>query len=94
MTESTLSVRETRARFAHHVDRAVRGEATVIARDGAPVAALVPFADFEALEEAADMLLEREAVAVLAEGGPTVGMAELLAELSAQCREGGDGRPA
>ncbi|WP_374982867.1 type II toxin-antitoxin system Phd/YefM family antitoxin [Streptomyces fradiae] len=91
MSENTVSVREARARFAHHVDRAVRGEATVITRDGAPVAALVPIAGFEALEEAADVLLEREAAAVLAEGGPTVGMAELLAELLAQRHKGGDG---
>lgn len=39
------------------------------------------FADFNALEDAADELLAREAEAVLAEGGPTVTMAELLADL-------------
>ena len=33
-------------------------------------------------EEAADVVLAREAEAVLAEGGPTVTMAELLADLS------------
>lgn len=54
----------------------------------APVAALVPIADFNALEEAADELLAREAEAVLAEGGPTVTMAELLADLFS---ERGDG---
>ncbi|GLF99313.1 hypothetical protein SYYSPA8_33470 [Streptomyces yaizuensis] len=39
-------------------------------------------------EEAADALLAREAEAVLAEGGPTVTMAELVADLFA---EGADG---
>lgn len=45
------------------------------------MADLVPSEDFEALEEAADALLAREAEAVLAEGGPTVTLAELLANL-------------
>lgn len=44
----------------------------------------VTAADFEALEEAADMMLAREAEAVLTEGGPTVTMAELLADLFAE----------
>ena len=50
--------------------------------------ALVPIADSNALEEAADELLAREAEAVLAEGWPTVTMAELLADLFS---ERGDG---
>ncbi|GGT07883.1 hypothetical protein GCM10010286_36490 [Streptomyces toxytricini] len=37
-----------------------------------------------ALEDAADALLSREAEAVPAEGGPTVTMAELLADLFAE----------
>ncbi|MEU4728260.1 hypothetical protein [Streptomyces sp. NPDC023588] len=45
-------------------------------------------ADFNALEEAADELLAREAQAVLAEGGPTVSMAELLADLFSERGEG------
>ncbi len=52
------------------------------------MAAVVPIADFEALEEAADVLLAREAEAVLAEGGPTVSMAELLADLFSERGEG------
>ncbi|MCP9958701.1 type II toxin-antitoxin system Phd/YefM family antitoxin [Streptomyces sudanensis] len=88
MTENTVPVREARARLAGHVDLAERGTPTVITRNGAPVAAVVPIADFEALEEAADAVLAREAEAVLAEGGPTVTMAELLADLFTE-RDGG-----
>ncbi|MFH0519853.1 type II toxin-antitoxin system Phd/YefM family antitoxin [Streptomyces sp. M41] len=81
MTENSVTVREARAHLADHINRAEEGVATVITRNGAPVAAVVPISDFEALEEAADVLLAREAEEVLAEGGPTVTMAELLADL-------------
>lgn len=76
-----MTVREARAHLADHINWAEKGVPTVITRHGAPVAALVPIADFEALEEAADAGLAREAEAVLAEGGPTATMAELLADL-------------
>ncbi|WP_407565316.1 type II toxin-antitoxin system Phd/YefM family antitoxin [Streptomyces sp. 184] len=88
MTEKAVTVREARAHLADHINRAEQGTPTVITRNGAPVAAVVPIADFEALEEAADVLLAREAGAVLAEGGPTVSMAEMLAGLFT---ERGDG---
>ncbi|MER6913126.1 type II toxin-antitoxin system Phd/YefM family antitoxin [Streptomyces sp. NPDC000594] len=81
MTETSVTVREARAHLADHINRAEQGTPTVITRNGVPVAAVVPIADFEALEEAADVLLAREAEAVLAEDGPTVTMAELLADL-------------
>lgn len=51
------------------------------------MAAVVPIADFEAPEEAADLMLAQEAGAVRAGGGPTVTMPELLAELFAEERE-------
>ncbi|QES48598.1 prevent-host-death protein [Streptomyces venezuelae] len=79
--ENAVTVREARARLADHINRAEQGAPTVITRNGAPVAAIVPIADFNALEEAADELLAREAEAVLADGEPTVTMAELLADL-------------
>lgn len=88
MTENTATVREARAHLADHIRRAEEGEPTVITRNGAPVAAVVPIADFEALEEAADLMLAREAEAVLAEDGPTVSLAELLVDLFS---ERGDG---
>ncbi|MGX1758706.1 type II toxin-antitoxin system Phd/YefM family antitoxin [Streptomyces lydicus] len=83
MAESTVTVREARARLADHINRAEEGTPTVITRNGEPVAAVVPIADFNALEEAADVLLAREAEAILAQDGPTVSMAELLADLFA-----------
>lgn len=79
--DDAVTVREARAHFADHINHAEQGTPTVITRNGVPVAALVPIADFDALEEAADELLAREAEAVLAEGGPTVTMAQLLADL-------------
>ncbi|GGS30514.1 hypothetical protein GCM10010238_19550 [Streptomyces griseoviridis] len=48
------------------------------------MAAVVPFSDFEALEEAADVMSAREAEAVLAEGGTTVTLAELFTELDGE----------
>lgn len=84
MAENSVTVREARAHLADHINSAEEGVPTVITRNGAPVAAVVPIADFEALEEAADLMLAREAEAVLAEGGPTVTMAELLADLFAE----------
>ncbi|MFJ3189563.1 type II toxin-antitoxin system Phd/YefM family antitoxin [Streptomyces halstedii] len=81
MAENTVTVREARAHLADHINRAEEGTPTVITRNGQPVAAVVPIADFVALEDAADVLLAREAEAVLAQGGPTVTMAELLADL-------------
>ncbi|RLU90558.1 prevent-host-death protein [Streptomyces griseocarneus] len=86
VVDETVTVREARAHLADHINNAEQGTPTVITRNGAPVAALVPISDFEALEEAADELLAREAEAVLAEGGPTVTMAELLADLFAEDR--------
>ncbi|MET9257746.1 type II toxin-antitoxin system Phd/YefM family antitoxin [Streptomyces sp. NPDC003717] len=88
MTENTVTVREARAHLADHINHAEEGTPTVITRNGVPVAAVVPIADFEALEEAADVLLAREAEEVLAEDGPTVTMAELLADLFTE-REAG-----
>lgn len=88
MSENAVTVREARAHLAAHINRARQGSPTIITRDGAPVAALIPIADSNALEDAADELLAREAEAVLAGGGPTVTMAELPADLFS---ERGDG---
>ncbi|GAA4688689.1 hypothetical protein GCM10023347_50590 [Streptomyces chumphonensis] len=57
-------------------------------RNGVPVAAVVPIADFQALEDAADVLPAREAEAVLAGGEPTISMAELPADLFSERGEG------
>ncbi|WUH93364.1 type II toxin-antitoxin system Phd/YefM family antitoxin [Streptomyces sp. NBC_00433] len=78
MTDS-VSVREARAKLAEVIDRAVAGEATLITRNGRPAAAVIPIDEYEALEEAADELLARQAAEHLDE--PTVSMAEMLADL-------------
>jgi prevent-host-death family protein len=46
MTESAVTIREARAHIADHINRAEQGTPTVITRNGVPVAALVPIADF------------------------------------------------
>lgn len=83
MTE-TVTVREARAHLAEVIDRAEAGETTIVTRNGKRVAALVPVEVLDALDAAADELAAREAEAH--RGDPTVGMAELLADLF----EGGD----
>ncbi len=52
-----MTVREARAHLSERIDLAEEGTPTVITRNGTPVAALAPIADFEALEEAADVML-------------------------------------
>lgn len=85
-----MTVREACANPAAPIDHAERGEPTVITRDGTPVAAVVPIADFEALEEAADVL---DMEAVLAGVDPTTTVAELLTDVLADHSEpAGDDR--
>ena len=68
---------------AEAVDAAVGGEVVYLTRDGEPVAALVS-ADaaeyLEALEDAADIIAARRA---LADPAPSIPLAELLAENAA-----------
>ncbi|NEC06917.1 type II toxin-antitoxin system prevent-host-death family antitoxin [Streptomyces sp. SID7909] len=78
MTE-TVTVREARMHLAEVIDRAESGETTVVTRNGKRVAALVPIEVLDALDAAADELAAREAEAHRQD--PTVGMAELLADL-------------
>ncbi|MFC5719062.1 type II toxin-antitoxin system Phd/YefM family antitoxin [Streptomyces gamaensis] len=80
--DNIVTASEVRARLALYLNQAEQGTATVISRNGVPVAALVPLGDFQALEDAADALLAREAETVRAEGGPTASLEELVAELS------------
>ena len=83
MSDETMSVRDARAHLPELITRAEQGEPTVITRNGVPAAAVVPFEDFEALEEAVDAYLAREADRAVAddEGGPAIGMAEMVAEI-------------
>ncbi|MCX5399168.1 type II toxin-antitoxin system Phd/YefM family antitoxin [Streptomyces sp. NBC_00102] len=87
-TRRTVSVREACANPSAPIDHAERGEPTVITRDGTPVAAVVPIADFEALEEAADVL---DMEAVLAGVDPTTTVAELLTDVLADHQGPPDG---
>ncbi|MFV2196095.1 type II toxin-antitoxin system Phd/YefM family antitoxin [Nocardiopsis sp. LOL_012] len=82
MADHTMSIRDARAHLAGLVSRAESGDPTVITRNGAPAAAVVPMEDFEALEEALDMRLAQQAD--LDGGGQDdapVGMAEMVAEI-------------
>jgi prevent-host-death family protein len=82
MTDS-VTVREARTHLAGLISNAESGSPTIITRNGSPAAVLVPVADFQALEDAADVVLAREAAAVLhAEGGgPRYSLAEVIADL-------------
>ena len=82
-SESQLSVREARARFADVITRAQGGSPTVITRNGQAVAAVVPIEDFNALEDAIDRYFAREADRDLAEdpGARTYSMSDVVAAI-------------
>jgi prevent-host-death family protein len=82
MTDS-VSVREARSGLAAIIDRAIDGGATVITRDGNPVAAVVSMDDYNALEDAIDEYFARKAedVAAAEEGGPRYGMSDIVADI-------------
>jgi prevent-host-death family protein len=81
--DSTMTVRDARAHFAGIITRAQNGSPTVITRNGAPVAAVVPFEDFNVLEDAIDRYFAREADRDLAEDpdARTYSMSEVVAEI-------------
>lgn len=80
-----VPVREARAEFARLIDRAIDGGATVITRDGVPVAAVVSMSDYDALEDAIDEYFARKAEAVTEaeEGQRRFTMAEIVADIFA-----------
>ncbi|MFE4515504.1 type II toxin-antitoxin system Phd/YefM family antitoxin [Kitasatospora sp. NPDC056783] len=78
MTDA-LNIRELRARLAEVVTQAEAGEITVITRKGERVGAVVPIEILDAIEDAEDELLAREARKHLDE--PVITMAELLVDL-------------
>jgi prevent-host-death family protein len=81
--ESRMSVRDARARLAEVITRAQNGSPTVITRNGAAVAAVVPIEDFNVLEDAVDRYFAREADRDLAENSHarTYSMSEVVAAL-------------
>jgi prevent-host-death family protein len=82
-SQNQLSVRDARAHFAEVITRAQDGTPTIIARNGQPVAAVVPIEDFNALEDAIDRYFAKEADRDLAENPdePTYSMSEVVAEI-------------
>lgn len=82
MTDS-VTVRDARAGLASIIDRALDGGATVITRDGVPVAAVVSMDDFDALEDAIDEYFARRAETVEADedGQRRYTMSEIVANI-------------
>jgi len=82
-SQSELSVRDARAHLAEVITRAQRGTPTIITRNGQAVAAVVPIEDFNALEDAIDRYLAREADRDLADNpdAPTYSMSEVVAAI-------------
>jgi prevent-host-death family protein len=85
VTES-ITVRDARTHLAELITSAESGTPTVITRNGTPAAVLVPVADYQALEDAADIILAREAAAVLREEGEgrRCSLAEVIADVFAE----------
>jgi len=67
------------------------GEAVIVQREGEPIAAIIPMTDFELYKRLFDEHQDRldvEAVeAARAEGGPTVSLEDLVAELGLDMAE-------
>jgi antitoxin YefM len=85
----TVPAREFRSDLARLLDAvADRREHVVVTRRGRPAAALVPFDEYEALEETAEILSDRDALAAIEAGlaelerGETVTLDELRQELT------------
>ena len=79
--DDTVTVEEARTDLAALVERAAQDSPTVITRNGVPAAALVSITEFEALEDAIDRVLARQAQAVPADDGPPLLLADVLADL-------------
>jgi len=79
----TISVRDARTHLAELITSAESGTPTVITRNGTPAAVLVPIADYQALEDAADIILAREAAAALRDEGEgrRYSLAEVIADV-------------
>jgi antitoxin YefM len=84
-----VPVREFRSRLSELLgDVADRRDHVLVTRNGRPAAALVPIDEYEALEETAEILSERDSLAALEEGvgelerGETVSLEDLRRELA------------
>lgn len=84
-----VPVREFRSRLSELLgDVADRRDHVLVTRNGRPAAALVPIDEYEALEETAEVLSDRDALAALETGlaelerGETVSLEDLRRELA------------
>ena len=84
-----VPVREFRSRLSELLgDVADRRDHILVTRNGRPAAALVPIDEYEALEETAEILSDRDALAALETGlaelerGETVSLEDLRRELA------------
>lgn len=85
----TVPVRELRSNLSSLLDDVSgRRDHVLVTRNGAPVAALVPIDEYEALEETAEILSDPDALAALEAGlaeierDETVTLADLRGELT------------
>ncbi|MEV6562285.1 type II toxin-antitoxin system prevent-host-death family antitoxin [Nocardia sp. NPDC051756] len=78
---SEISSCDLSANLAECIDAAEAGEPVIILRDGIPAAALVPLSVVEAVDDAEDGMLAREAAARLAVGAQTSSMADVLTDI-------------
>jgi antitoxin YefM len=84
-----VPVREFRSRLSELLsDVADRRDHVLVTRNGRPAAALVPIDEYEALEETAEILSDRDSLAALEAGigelerGETVSLEDLRRELA------------
>ena len=87
----TVAVREFRSNLSGFLDDvADRRDHVLVTRNGKPAAALVPIDEYEALEETAAVLSDRDAMAAIEAGlaevadGKTVDLDDLRRELAAR----------
>ena len=85
----TVPVRELRSNLSELLsDVADRRDHVLVTRNGRPAAAIVPIDEYEALEETAEILSDRDAIAAIEAGlaeierGETVTLDELRQELA------------
>lgn len=85
----TVPVRELRSNLGNLLDQvSARRDHVLVTRNGRPTAALIPFDEYEALEETAEVLSDPSAIEALEAGlaeidrGETVSLADLRAELA------------
>jgi prevent-host-death family protein len=89
----TVPVRELRSELSQVIDRvADMREHVIVTRRGRPAAVLIPVDEYEALEETAEILSDRETLAAIEKGrreaarGETIPLADLRQELDRRKR--------